>query len=110
MGRGENIYFNFSIMKTLIAIIALTFSIQTFASVECSFIQTNSTRQEVTTSVPLSSFGFDSWKYAVTKKVTLPVYIRVCREVYAPHMGTPYAKYPSVPLAEFNMDSWTYAK
>ena len=94
-------------MKTLIAILALTFSVSTFAS--CDYQFTGSYREEVSYSVPLSEFSMNSWQTVKKTTKVLPIYFHVCTHEYAGAMISDQ-HFPSVSLASFGMNSWKVAK
>ena len=98
-------------MKILLALLALTVSVSTFASTQCEFTFTGNYRTEVTSSVPLSEFGINSWMTQKKVVSVLPEYVRTCREVYPTVAGNAIVQsFPSVALSEFNVNSWKVAK
>lgn len=60
--------------------------------------------------VPLSQFGFDSWKTATAPKTDRTPF--VCPVYDAVRFWTPYPKqhFPTVDLNQFGFDSWKIAK
>ena len=93
-------------MKTIIALII---TLATLSSVSASNCGTPVSYGSYP-SVPLASFGLNSWGYA--KQGVAPTFTFTCTQEAEKRGGntvTPQ-KFPSVPLASFGIDSWKVAR
>lgn len=97
---------NFSLMKTLI--IVASFLVASSASACGSMVSSQSFP-----SVPLSSFGINSWAVAKTAPVTAYKYdfsSCVAKQQASIGASVPTQHFASVPLSQFNYNSWMIAK